>query len=65
MRSTMDNSEFAKIFVQSYECTTLQMGIVQNLVISGILRPTSSPNHVMSSGLKRVANGTGNARVDK
>jgi len=65
MRPPVNNCEFAKVLVQSYEDSILLMGLIENFVISRILRPITSPNRVVSSGLKCVADGAGNASVDE
>ena len=65
MRPPMNNCEFAKVLVQSYENPILLMSMIENFVISRILRPIASPNRVVSSGLKCVADGAGNARIDE
>ena len=65
MRPPMNNGEFAKVLVQSYENSILLVGMIENFVIPRILRPITSPNRVVSSGLKYVADGTGNARINE
>jgi len=61
----VNNCEFAKVLVQSYENPILLMGMIEDFVISRILRPIASPKCVVSSGLKCVADGAGNTRVNE
>jgi hypothetical protein len=65
MGPSVNNRKFAKVLVQSYENTILLMGKIQNFVISRILRPISSPNRVVPSGLKCVTDGARNACIDE
>ena len=65
MRPPMNNCEFAKVFVQSNKNPILPMGMIEDFVISRVLRPITSPNCIVSSGLKCVAHSAGNTRIDE
>ena len=65
MRPPVNHSEFTKVLVQSYENAILLMGMIENFVVTRILRPITGPNRVVSSRLKCVADGAGNARIDE
>ena len=65
MRPPMNNCEFAKVFVQSYENPILLMGMIENFVISRVLRPITSPNCIVASGLKCVADDAGNTGINE
>jgi len=65
MRPPVNNCEFAKVLVQSNENPILLMGIIENFVVSRILRPFTGPNRVVSRRLKRVTDGAGNAGIDE
>ena len=65
MRPPVNDCEFAKVLIQSYENPILLMGMIENLVVARILRPITGPNRVVSSGLKYVAHSAGNARIDE
>lgn len=65
MWASVNNCEFAKVFIQSYENPLLPMGMIENFVISRILRPITGPGRVVASDLKCVADGAGNTRIDE
>jgi len=65
MLPTLNDGKLTKVFVQSYENPILPVGMVENFVISWILQPITSPNRVVSGGLKCVADGAGYASVDE
>jgi hypothetical protein len=65
MRPRLNDRKLAKIFVQSYQNPLLLVRMVQDFIVSRILRPIARPDHVVSGDLKRVAYGFGNASVDE
>ena len=64
MWPSLNDRKLAKVFVQSYQDPLLLVRMVQNFIVSRILRPITSPDHIVPCGLKHVADGAGNASVD-
>ena len=50
MRSIMDDGQFAKIFVQSYQNSPLPMGLFKDFIIARVFLPVSCPYHIMTCG---------------
>lgn len=61
----MNHDQLTEIFVQSDKNSSLPVRMVQNLIIARILRPIAGPNHVVSGPLKRIANLSRYAGIDK
>jgi hypothetical protein len=65
MRPPVNYGEFAKVLVQRYENPILLMGMIENFIVSRILRPITGPNRIVTRGLKRVSDAAGNAGIDE
>jgi hypothetical protein len=50
MRSIMDDGQFAKILVQSYQDSPLPMGPFKDFIIARVFLPISCPYHIMTRG---------------
>ena len=50
MRSIMDDGQFAKILVQSYQDSPLPMGPFKDFIIARVFLPISCPYHIMTGG---------------
>ena len=61
----MNNGQFAKVFVQSYEDARFGMRLRKYRFISGIVGPVASPDDIVSCGSQLVHRLTPNARVEK
>jgi len=65
MRLATDDSEFSKVFIESNENAPFLVSTGENLVISWINIPSSSPDDVMSSRSECLDRTTPDARIEQ
>lgn len=65
VRYAMNDGQFAEILVKRDKDALLTVGVSQNLVVSGVFRPVSRPDRVMTGRDKFRACTTPYARIEQ
>jgi hypothetical protein len=65
MWHAIENSQFSKILIECYKYPALPMGTVENLIITGVIRPLSCPNDIVAGTSQFVGGSSPNARIQK
>ena len=65
MMDSFKNGDFAEVFIQSHQYSTLGVRPFQNLSVSRILKPLACPHDVMSTTFKELLGTTPDTRIQK